>query len=98
MKCEKCGKKTKTNDSRHSKLYNSVIRRRECLKCGFKFNTRETNKDILNSINSEVEDLKDKINDLKLINNDLGDRVLNLSEHNKLLVDKLKTKNKRCIN
>ena len=41
MKCIKCGGKTKIIDSRHNKP-DEVRRRRECLKCGYRFSTYET--------------------------------------------------------
>jgi len=40
MKCPKCGGRTAVIDSRPRK--NQIFRRRECLECGFRFNTWES--------------------------------------------------------
>ena len=39
MRCPKCGGKTKTIWIRHKKEF--TVRSRECIKCGYKFNTKE---------------------------------------------------------
>lgn len=42
MRCPKCGhQESKVVDSRPSDEYNSIRRRRECLKCGYRFTTYE---------------------------------------------------------
>jgi transcriptional repressor NrdR len=42
MRCPKCGHpESKVVDSRPSDEYNSIRRRRECLKCGYRFTTYE---------------------------------------------------------
>ena len=41
MKCPKCGSDTKVIDGRWHDIYKSYIRRRECIKCGYRFITGE---------------------------------------------------------
>lgn len=41
MNCTFCGGQTKVIDSRTPKDGREVVRRRECLKCGKRFTTRE---------------------------------------------------------
>jgi transcriptional repressor NrdR len=42
MRCLKCGyTESKVNDSRVSEDFKTIKRRRECLSCGFRFNTYE---------------------------------------------------------
>jgi len=98
MKCVNCKSKTKVIDSRYSKLNNnSKIRRRECLKCNFKFNTYESVENNFKVYDKEIKLLKENIlyykNDIEL----LKEKIKDLSEYNKILVDKLRAKSKRCI-
>lgn len=41
MRCPKCGGDTNVIESRKPKDQNSVRRRRECVKCGFRYTTHE---------------------------------------------------------
>ena len=48
MKCPVCASKTKVNDSRVN--VDTVDRRRECLGCGYRFNTVELDQDMYENL------------------------------------------------
>lgn len=56
MNCIECGAGTKVIDSRYKEK--TVERRRECLRCGYRFSTREVDRDVMR----ELRKLKKALN------------------------------------
>ena len=62
MNCPKCGGKIKTRDSRHINC-EAVFRVRYCIDCGYKFETIEYEKELLEKTNTiPLKQAKEAIN------------------------------------
>lgn len=59
MKCPECNGKTKIIDTRAD--LDSVVRRRECSECGYRFTTTEVDADWLNKIKQSTQKIKIKL-------------------------------------
>ena len=74
MECPKCGGETSVRDG-HLNSDNTYRRRRHCLKCGFKFSTKEVNINYLDDLNIQIDNYKLEKNilqkEIKGLNKDL---------------------------
>lgn len=81
MSCGKCGADTRVLETRTR--INCQVRRRECVDCGKRFNTREYDMDYLLGLKEEYSALRNEVRRLRLSNGTAsvpGDRIQVISK------------------